>query len=187
MNKIKHIGTCIGIAGGITAFVLLVLTGFTQFIYFIWAGFMSMIIYFAAGGNKDWKLCGRMICSFACGLLWGQLSNQIYVHVFPINSWAAYILDYLILVGMLLWVHLSLLEKTPFNHVPSVFLGLALTIGFFGRPFPFAGHGIAGDMAPGKIIIYLFFYMIFGLVFSMMINYLTGFFAKYILRSGKND
>lgn len=185
MGKIKNIGTCIGLGGGISAFVLLVLTGFTPLIYFIWAGFLSMIIYFASGGDKDWKLCGRMILSFCCGLLWGQLSNQIYVYVFPHSAYAAYILDYFVLVGLLLWVHIGLLNKTPLNHVPSVFLGLALTIGFFGRPFPFAGQGICGDLAPGKIVLYLLFYMIFGLVFSLMINYLTALFAKGILRQPK--
>lgn len=185
MGKIKHIGTCIGLSGGISAFVLLTLAGYTQLIYFIWAGFLSMIIYFAAGGNKDWKLAGRMILSFCCGLLWGQLSNQIYVHIFPVNGLVATVLDYFVLVGLLLWVHLSLLEKTPFNHVPSVFLGLALTIGFFGRPFPFAGQGLCGEMPPVMIILYLLFYMVFGLVFSLMINYLTGFFAGKMFRQKK--
>ena len=182
MNKIKSFGMCVGLAAGISAFILCMLVGNTKFVNFLWVGFLSMIIYFAAGGNKDWKLAGRMICTFGCGLLWGQLSNLIYVLTFDINPILASVLDYFVLVAVLVWVHLSLLNKTPCNFLPTAFLGLACTIGFFGRPFPYAGMGLAGDMAPGMIIVYLVFYMIFGLVFSLMINYIGGFLAKHMLK-----
>lgn len=187
MGKIKHIGTCIALGGGITAFVLCMLAGQTQFVNYLWVGFMSMIIYFAAGGDRDWKLCGRMICTFICGLLWGGLSNLIYIHVFNANSMLAFVLDYFVVVFLLLYVHIVLLAKTPFNFVPTAFLGLATTIGFYGRPFPTMGLGLAGEMSPVMITVYLIFYVIFGLVFSLMINYLTALFAKIILKPKKED
>ena len=182
----KNIGTCVGIAGGITAFILCVIFGFTPFIQYLWVGFLSMIIYFAAGGNKDWKLCGRMICTFICGLVWGQLSNLVYVYIFPSSTIAAYIVDYFVIVCLLLFVHLHVLRKTPFNFVPTAFLGLALTIAFYGRPFPFEGMGLAGDMSPWMITLYLIVYVLFGLLFSIMINYITGWLAKIILKPSKN-
>ena len=141
-----------------------------------------MIIYFAAGGNCDWKLAGRMLATFICGLLWGGLSNIIYIYVFQSNGLLASILDYFVVVFLLLFAHLVLLAKTPFNFVPTAFLGLATTIGFYGRPFPTQGMGLAGDMSPVMITVYLIFYVIFGLVFSLMINYLTVFFAKFVIK-----
>jgi hypothetical protein len=187
MSKLKNIGTCIGLAGGITAFILCILVGNTQFVRYLWVGFLSMIIYFAAGGDRDWKLCGRMICTFACGLGWGFLSNTIYVTVFGNNSILAAVLDYFVVVFLLLWVHIGLLSKTPFNFVPTAFLGLALSIGFYGRPFPYAGQGLAGNMSPAMITLYLFFYVVFGLVFSLMINYITILFAKIILKPTQKE
>lgn len=182
MKIFKSIGMCIAIAGGITAFILCMLAGMTQFVNFLWVGFMSMIIYFAAGGNCDWKLAGRMLATFICGLLWGALSNLIYIHVFGVNTLLASVLDYFLIVFLLLFVHIVLLAKTPFNFVPTAFLGLATTIGFYGRPFPLEGMGLAGNMSPVMITVYLIFYVIFGLVFSLMINYITVFFAKFVIK-----
>lgn len=181
MKAFRNIGMCIAIAGGITAFVLCMIFGQTQFARYLYIGFLSMIIYFAAGGNKDWKLCARMACTFAIGLLWGQLSNLVYVALFPVNALAASVIDYFVIVCALLFVHLVLLKNTIFNFVPTAFLGLALTIGFYGRPFPYAGQGLAGDMPPLQITVYLFVYVLFGLLFSIMINYIAGWLAKGIL------
>lgn len=86
-----------------------------------------------------------------------------------------------VIVCALLFVHLVLLRNTLFNFVPTAFLGLALTIGFYGRPFPYAGQGLAGNMTPVQITIYLFVYILFGLLFSIMINYITGWIAKGML------
>ena len=188
MKKLfKSLGLCIALGGGITAFVLCMLAGMTQFVNFLWVGFISMIIYFAAGGNCDWKLCGRMLATFCCGLLWGGLSNLIYIKLFAVNSMLSFFLDYFGIVFLLLFVHIVLLAKTPFNFVPTAFLGLATTIGFYGRPFPLAGMGLGGDMGAVKITIYLIFYVVFGLAFSLMINYLTVFFAKLIKPEMPND
>ncbi len=182
MSKVRNIGSCIGIGGGITAFVLCTLAGFTPMIQWLWIGFLSMIIYFATGSHKDFSLAGRMILSFFCGLLWGQLSNLIWFYVFPINPLLTTVLDFAVLVGLLLWVHLSLLAKTPFNFVPTVFLGLALTIAFFGRPFPFAGHGLMGDLPPVQGVGLLIAYVVFGLLFSFMIEFIAGGLAPMIVK-----
>ena len=183
----KKIGFCIGIGGGVTAFILCTLAGYTPLIQFLWVGFMTMIIYFAAGGQKDWALAGRMICSFVCGLLWGQLSNLIHVAVFPVNQLLASILDYLVLVFLLLFVHLGLLNKTVFGFVPTVFLGLATTIGFWGRPFPYEGHGMMGSLSTPVGMLILLCLCVFGIVFSLMIQYIAGFFIPKLVKAPPQD
>ncbi|MBP1627487.1 MAG: hypothetical protein H6Q00_1962 [Holophagaceae bacterium] len=182
MSKVRNIGTCIGIGGGITAFILCTLAGFTPMIQWLWVGFLSMIIYFATGSHKSFSMAGKMILSFLCGLIWGQLSNLIWFYVFPVNPVLTAFLDFGVLVGLLLWVHLSLLVKTPFGFVPTVFLGLAMTIAFFGRPFPFQGHGLMGSLPPIKGVGLLIAYVVFGLLFSFMIEYIAGALAPKIIR-----
>ena len=179
----KKIGFCIGVGGGITALVLCTLASYTPLIQFLWVGFITMIIYFAAGGQKDWALAGRMICSFVCGLLWGQLSNLIYVVIFPVNSVLASILDYLVLVFLLLFVHLGLLNKTVFGFVPTAFLGLAATIGFWGRPFPYAGQGMMGSMSTPAGMLLLLCLCVFGIVFSLMIQYIAGLLIPRLVKA----
>lgn len=189
MSKLKHYGTCVGIGGGITAFILCnlaALDAFIPFIYYLWVGFVSMIIYFSTGAHKDGKTYLKMILSFVCGIVWGQISNLIYVTVWPSSHLLASILDYGVLIFLLLWVHIAILGQTPFGFVPTVFLGLATTIGFFGRPFPYAGHGLVGDIPPFIIIGFQIAYLLFGLLFSIMIEVIADWCAKGILKPGKD-
>lgn len=125
-------------------------------------------------------MAGRMFCSFIAGLIWGQISNLIYVYVFPLNHWAASILDYAVLIFLLLFVHLGLLPKTPFGFVPTVFMGLACTIGFFGRPFPFAGNGLMGAMPVWQGLLILVCLFVFGVIFALMIQYIAAFLIPHI-------
>ncbi|MCC8122243.1 MAG: DUF1097 family protein [Oscillospiraceae bacterium] len=182
MNAQQKIGLCIGIGGGITAFVLCTLASYTPLIQFLWVGFMSMIIYFATGADKSFSMAGKMICSFVCGLLWGQLSNLIYVFIFPTNHWLASVLDYAVLIFLLLWIHLGFLQKTVFGFVPTVFLGLATTIGFWGRPFPYEGQGYMGEMSTLAGMGMLLALCVFGIVFSLLIQYIAGFLIPRLLK-----
>lgn len=184
MSKIRSYGTCIAIGGGVAAFILCSLAAlniFAPFVYYLWVGFISMIIYFSTGVHKDGKMYLKMILSFLCGICWGQLSNLIYVHIFPQSAILSSILDYGVLIFLLLWVHISLLGKTPFGFVPTVFFGLATTIGFFGRTSPFAGYGIVGQMSPIRIIGLQIAYLLFGLLFAFVIEVVADWVAPGIL------
>lgn len=183
MSTQNRIGFCIGVGGGVTAFILCTLASYTPLIQFLWVGFMSMIIYFATGADKSLGMAAKMICSFICGLLWGQLSNLIYVYVFPSSHWLASILDYLILVFLLLWIHLGFLQKTVFGFVPTVFLGLATTIGFWGRPFPYDGMGYMGEMSTLMGMGILLALCAFGTIFALMIQYIAGFLIPRLVKS----
>ena len=176
---------CIAISGGITAFVLAKIASYTPIFPFAWAGFMSLLIYLATGQQRSWSTVGRMFCSFVAGMAWGQLSNLIGKYLFEANADVSFVLDYGVLIFLLLFVHNSFLKNTPFGFVPAAFLGLVLTKAFFGRPIPFIGTGVIGDMPLWAGLICLVAVFVFGIVFAMMLQHLAAFFMSKLLKPNK--
>lgn len=185
MGKIRSIGLCIAISAGIVAYLLCTVMGFLPFIQYLWIGFLSMIIYFSVGVHKDAKTYLKMFCSFLCGLAWGQLSNLIYMSVFSANPLAAGLLDNIILVGVMVWVHTALLGNTVFGFLPTAFLGFAETVGFWGRPFPAQGLGMMGSMSTPTGLGYLIVYFLFGLAFAFLVETITDLLARFVLPKQK--
>lgn len=195
MSKLRSYPTCIAIGGGITALVLCYLAAlpvFNPFVFNLWVGFISMMLYFSCNAHKDKRTYMKVFFSFLAGLIWGQISNVINIYVYPINPTVCYLLDYLLLVFLLLFVHIGLLGKTVFGFVPSVFFGLASTIGFYGRPDPLALGGVIHSIeipdflsftaTYGNVVLYQIAYCLFGLLFAFMIEVIADICAKFMLK-----
>ena len=168
---IKHFGFGVAIAGAVSVFILTTIVSmdaFNPFIYHIWVAFIPLMIYYAKGVHKAFKVMGVMFLSFLVGLGWGWLSNLIAMQFG--NGFAGHVLDHLILLFLMIWAHLTLLQRTPFNDLSMAFLGYATTIGFFGRPYPFAGFGFVGPLPPAMIVLLQIGYVVFGLLVVIMIE-----------------
>ena len=146
---------------------------------------MSLLIYLATGQQRSWSTVGRMFCSFVAGMAWGQLSNLIGFYLFDTNVRLAFVLDYGVLIFLLLFVHNSFLKNTPFGFVPPAFLGLVLTKAFFGRPIPFLGTGVIGDMPIWAGLLCLLAVFVFGIVFAMSIQYMSAFLMSKLIKPKK--
>lgn len=179
----KHFGVGVGLAGAISTFILtsvLAIPVFNPFIFYIWVGFIPMMLYFAHGVHRDMKLYVSMFLSFIIGIGWGWISNFLALTFGAglVNSF----LDQFIVVGLILWVHLTVLGKTPFNDVSMAFFGYATTIGFYGRPDPFAGFGMMGSMSVAQITFMQIAYVVFGLVLTFLIEFIGDAINSRLLR-----
>jgi len=181
MIKFRSIEMCIAIAAGIVTFVFIFLAGMLPFARYMWVGFLTMIVYFSTGAQSDSKTYLRVAVSYICGLLWGQLSNQIYIHVFPVNPLLTLFLDCFVMIFVMILMHVMILGKTKANFIPPLFLGFAVTVAFWGRPFPQEGLGLFGHISAFKGLGILIFYCFFGLAFAFAVEILTGLLASRIL------
>ena len=175
---------CLGLAGGTTALILSIIASQTPIFPYAWAGFISLLIYLATGQQRSWSTVGKMTCSFIAGMVWGQISNLISMHLLAKNIAVAFFLDFWLLIFLLLFVHNYFLKNTPFGFVPAVFLGLILTKGIFGRPIPFIGGGLSGDMPIWGGMLCLIGLFLFGIIFAMMTQNIAAFLMSKLLKKG---
>ncbi len=178
----KSISLCMAGAAALVAYLLITLAGTLPIAGYMWVGFLPMILYFCTGAEKDLKLCSKMFVSYLCGLAWGQLSNLLWVYMFPQQTFALGLFENGIMIFIMLLIHVVIGGRTLIGFMPCVYLGLCETVVFWGRPSPFAGVGLLGTMPIWQGLGVLVFYFIFGMAFALGVQYLTGFFVKLFLR-----
>ena len=179
-DRIKAL--CMAISGSTTALILSIIASQTPLFPYVWAGFISLLIYLATGQQKSWSTVWKMTCSFIAGMVWGQIANVIAYFVFPVSLPLTFFLEIWLLIFSLLFVHNYFFKNTNFGFVPTVFLGLILTKGIFGRPIPFIGDGLSGDLPVWAGMLCLMGLFLFGITFAMMTQHAAAFLISKFLK-----
>ncbi len=103
-----------------------------------WIMFVCMAVFF--GMNMKPKQAPGLILSSYCGLAWGQfdfLLIALFSGIIGLGTAASNFIAILAGTTITMYIHIKLLAKTPFRHMPMIFAGVCLT-------FSQGGGNIAG-------------------------------------------
>lgn len=153
------------------------LTPFNKYQGMFWLTFMPLILFFMKE-RQERKYLANMWLSFACGLLWGLLAIAAIALLAPLGVVALdFVIDFLI-CALIVFVHKGLLDKTPFNAVACVFLGLAETLGCLQTSFPVGGELLAPMSLNGIDMLIIFSWgVVVTFCLSLACDILIGKFA----------
>ena len=102
-----------------------------------WIMFVCLAIYFGMGLTpKDFP---SAICSAAAGLAWGQFDfwlGDLFGKIPGVGPAGAMFASILIATTITMFIHIYILEKTPFRQMPFIFAGVCLTFSQGGTNEP---------------------------------------------------
>lgn len=92
-----------------------------------WMSFVILAVFFGMGAKA--KDVPAIFCSIVAGLIWGQLNFAFlaFETAVGIPAQAAMFIAITLLTTITMGLHLTVLSKTPFNRLPFIFAGVALT------------------------------------------------------------
>lgn len=181
------IGLGISFGGGIVIFVMGLLYDmlpFNKYASAFWMVFLVLVVFFALGA--DMKNIPKMIVCYACGLVWGLISN-FTAFLFMQNSYFLFaFLNYYIIAGLMVLIHNFLLGKTVFGCAPAAFLGLAESIFASTCGVPDGQGGLLPPMSWGPVDLFII-YMV-GIVMVTLLSLASNVIVKLIVgKSGKSE
>jgi len=185
MDKKQMLKIALGISfgGGLVIFImglLYDLLPFNKYASAFWMVFLVLVVYFALGA--DLKNIPKMIVTYACGLIWGAISNFTAFLFIQSNHILFAFLNYFLIAGLMVLIHQFLAGKTVFGCAPAAFLGLAESIFASTCGVPDGMGGVLPPMTWGPIDLFII-YMI-GIVMVTLLALASGFIVKLIV--GKN-
>lgn len=183
-KKMLSLGLAISFGGGLVIFImglLYDLLPFNPYSGAFWMIFMVLIVYFALGADK--KNIPKMIVSYACGLVWGLISN-FTAYLFIVNNHILFsFLNYFLIAGLIVFIHQFLAQKTVFGSAPCAFLGLAESIFAATCGIPDGAGGMLEPMTWGPVDLFIIFMI--GIVMVTCLAFFTDFLAAKIMSGGK--
>jgi uncharacterized membrane protein YfcA len=137
------IGTLVALGTALAIFVgglVFDLVPFNNYVGVFWMLFIPVaLFYMLDDARRKRKFIINMLCSFAVGLVWGWVSVITTPLLKSYGEIPFALVEYLVLMFLIMFVHGPLLKNTVFNVIPAVYMAFALSIASSTTMW-FSGH-----------------------------------------------
>ena len=175
------LGSGIAFGGGIVIFLMGLLFDYLPFNKYasaFWMIFVVLVVFFALGA--DMKNIPKMIVSYACGLIWGLISN-FTASLFMQSAHLLFaFLNYYLIASLMVFIHQFLAGKTVFGCAPTAFLGLAESIFVATCGVPDGTGGLLPPMTWGPIDLFIIFMI--GIVMVTLLALVSNAIVKAVMK-----
>ena len=179
-KQMLKLGASISFGGGLVIFVmglLYDLLPFNKYASAFWMIFVVLVVYFALGAEK--RNIPKMIVCYACGLVWGLISNfTAFLFMQSAHLLFAF-LNYFLIASLMVFIHQFIAGKTVFGCAPAAFLGLAESIFVATCGVPDGTGGLLPPMTWGPIDLFII-YMI-GIVMVTLLALASDLIVKLVM------